>query len=158
MTSSRAGPGYNQSTLARLAQRGGGCVSWPVAMSLLVPTVLTSLIEIELLSWDHHGRCVECRYRVASAGLLDGFGHLDRYRAIRDGAPFEGITVRLFDPATAQWSIHWADTRYARTFLPPMTGRFLGGVGEFYGEESVRGKTVWCRFLWTRPQGDVARW
>jgi len=90
--------------------------------------------------------------------FLDGFGHLDRYRAIRDGAPFEGITVRLFDPATAQWSIHWADTRYARTFLPPMTGRFVGGVGEFYGEESVRGKTVLCRFLWTRPEVEVARW
>src|SRR5262249_27960674 len=39
--------------------------------------------------------------------LLDGFGHLDRYSAVRDGAAFEGITLRLFDPETGQWSIHW---------------------------------------------------
>ena len=45
--------------------------------------------------------------------LLDGFGHLDRYKAVRDGSPFEGITLRLFDPTTAEWSIHWADTARA---------------------------------------------
>ncbi|HJZ72662.1 MAG TPA: NIPSNAP family protein [Vicinamibacterales bacterium] len=90
--------------------------------------------------------------------LLDGFGHLDRYSAVRDGAAFEGITLRLFDPETGQWSIHWADTLRARTLLPPMTGRFLGGVGEFHGEENVRGVKVLCRFRWTRPGVDVARW
>ena len=89
--------------------------------------------------------------------LLHGFGHLDRYSAFRDGAPFEGITLRLFDPATGQWWIHWADTVHARTLLPPMTGRFLGGVGEFYGEESVRGNKVLCQFLWT-PAVDGPRW
>src|SRR5262245_26155218 len=51
-----------------------------------------------------------------------------------------------------------ADTLRARTLLPPMTGRFLGGVGEFHGEESVRGVKVLCRFRWTRPGVDVARW
>src|SRR5262245_14222816 len=73
---------------------------------------------------------------TSDATPLQGFGHLDRYSAIRDGVPFEGITVRLFDPTTGQWSIHWADTAHARTLLPPMTGRFLGGVGEFYGERA----------------------
>src|SRR5262249_28705286 len=47
--------------------------------------------------------------------LLDGFGHLDRYSAVRDGSPFEGITLRLFDPGTGEWSIYWADTVRART-------------------------------------------
>jgi hypothetical protein len=90
--------------------------------------------------------------------LLLGFGHLDRYTAVRDGSPFEGITLRLFDPATGQWSIHWADTARARTLLPPMVGRFVDGVGEFYGDETVDGKTVLCRFVWTRPSADSARW
>lgn len=90
--------------------------------------------------------------------LLDGLGHLDRYFAIRDGAPFEGITLRLFDPTTAQWSIHWADTARAHTLLPPMVGRFAGGVGQFYGDETVDGEPVPCRFLWTRPTAESARW
>ena len=120
-------------------------------------------------SWNIHNRYLQGRLQRSSdwnefdarsevAPLLDGFGHLDRYYAVRDGAPFEGMTLRLFDPATGEWSIHWADTARARTLLPPMVGRFIGGVGEFYGDETVAGKIVRCRFLWTRPTRDSAQW
>jgi hypothetical protein len=120
-------------------------------------------------SWKIHNRYLNGRLRHSTEWkefdarshvdpLLDGFGHLDRYHAVRDGSPFEGITLRLFDPATGEWSIHWADTGRARTLLPPMVGRFIGGVGEFYGDEAVDGKKVLCRFLWTRPTTDSARW
>jgi hypothetical protein len=120
-------------------------------------------------SWNIHNRYLKDRLRRSTEWvefdarshvepLLDGFGHLDRYSAIRDGSPFEGITLRLFDPATGEWWIHWADTRGARTLLPPMVGRFIGGVGELHGDETVDGKKVRCRFLWTRPTADSARW
>jgi ribosomal 50S subunit-recycling heat shock protein len=120
-------------------------------------------------SWNIHNRYLKGRLRHSTEWgefdarsqvepLLDGFGHLDRYSAVRDGTPFEGITLRLFDPATGEWSIHWADTAQARTLLPPMVGRFTRGVGEFYGDEMVDGKKVSCRFLWTRPTSDSARW
>ena len=120
-------------------------------------------------SWKVHNRYLRGRLRQSTEWiefdahtqtdpLLHGFGHLDRYTAVRDGSPFEGITLRLFDPTTGQWSVHWADTARARTLLPPMVGRFIGGVGEFYGDETVDGKKVLCRFLWTRPSADSARW
>jgi NIPSNAP len=120
-------------------------------------------------SWKIHNRYLRGRLRQSTEWiefdaqshtepLLHGFGHIDRYTAVRDGSPFEGITLRLFNPATGEWSIHWADTARARTLLPPMVGRFIGGVGEFYGDETVDGKKVLCRFLWTRPTGDSARW
>ncbi|HKE55806.1 MAG TPA: NIPSNAP family protein [Pyrinomonadaceae bacterium] len=89
--------------------------------------------------------------------LLDGFGHLDRYSTIREGKLFEGITLRLFNPETGEWTIHWADTARARTLLPPMVGRFLGDVAEFYGDEMVNGKKVSCRFRWTRTTSSP-RW
>ena len=114
-------------------------------------------------SWTIHNRYLKGRLRHSTEWmefdarshvepLLDGFGHLDRYNAVRDGSPFEGITLRLFNPTTGEWSIHWADTARARTLLPPMIGRFIGGVGEFYGDETVDGRKVLCRFLWTRPR------
>lgn len=120
-------------------------------------------------SWNVHNRYLKGRLRQSTdwiefdarshvEPLLDGFGHLDRYDAVRDGSPFEGITLRLFDPTNGEWSIHWADTKYARTLLPPMVGRFNGDVGEFYGDETVDGKKVLCRFLWTRPTLNSARW
>ena len=120
-------------------------------------------------SWKVHNRYlkgrlkqstewVEFEAQSAVEPLLHGFGHLDRFSAIRDGEPFEGITLRLFDPASGEWSIHWADTKFARTLLPPMVGRFIGGVGEFYGDDILEGKKVKCRFLWTRPTPDSAQW
>jgi hypothetical protein len=120
-------------------------------------------------SWNIHNRVLEGRLRHSTEWiefdarshvepLLHGFGHLDRYSAVRDGSSFEGITLRLFDPATGEWSLHWADTGRARTLLPPMVGRFIGGVGEFFGEETVDGRGVACRFLWTRPTRETARW
>ena len=119
--------------------------------------------------WNIHNRYLKDRMRHSTdwlefdaqsyvEPLLDGFGHLDRYSAVRDGAPFEGITLRLFDPNTGEWSIHWADTARARTLLPPMVGRFIGGVGEFYGDETLDGKQVRCRFVWTRPTNTSAQW
>jgi hypothetical protein len=120
-------------------------------------------------SWNIRNRMLKGRLQGATewtefdarsevAPLLEGFGHVDRYFAVRDGAPFEGMTLRLFDPATGLWSIHWADTGRARTLLPPMVGRFRGGIGEFYGDETVEGRTVRCRFRWTQPAADSARW
>ena len=40
--------------------------------------------------------------------VLDGLGHVDRITVPDppDGPPFEGMTLRLFDPGTATWSIH----------------------------------------------------
>ena len=120
-------------------------------------------------SWKIHNRSLKERLRGSTEWLeweatsrteplLHGYGHLDRFAAVRDGQPFEGITLRLFDPATGQWWIHWADTRYARTLIPPMVGRFIGGVGEFFGDETVNGKKVLCRFLWTPNADGTARW
>jgi NIPSNAP len=90
--------------------------------------------------------------------LLNGLGQLDRYSAVRDGSPVEGITLRLFNPATGEWSLHWADTVRAGVLLPPMVGRFKGNVGEFFGDETVDGKPVLCRFHWTRTPDGSPHW
>jgi len=66
--------------------------------------------------------------------------------------------VRPFTPETGEWSIYWADTRRAGTFLSPMVGRFIGHSGEFYGDEKVEGKKILCRFLWSRLTNDQPQW
>lgn len=120
-------------------------------------------------AWNVHNRHLTERLRHSTEWIefdaradvqphLDGFGHVDRYRAVRDGTPFEGITLRLFNPATGEWSLHWADTVRARTLLPPMVGRFTGEAGEFFGEETADGRRVLCRFRWTRVKTHSPRW
>jgi hypothetical protein len=120
--------------------------------------------------WTIHNRYLKGRLRGSTEWiefgarsevqpLLDGLGNLDRYFAALDGAPVEGMTLRLFNPATGDWSLHWADTVRAGALLPPMTGRFAGDAGEFFGDEEVDGRTVRCRFRWFKDAGGGSpRW
>ncbi len=119
--------------------------------------------------WHVHNRFLAARLcrsndwlefdaRSAVQPLLDGFGHVDRYSAVREGRAMDAVTVRLFDPSTGEWSLYWADTVRARTFLPPMIGRFAGGSGEFFGEERVDGRLVLCRFRWSGAGTGSPRW
>ena len=83
--------------------------------------------------------------------LLHGLGHLDRIRVDDppDGPPFEGITLRLFDPATGRWSIHWSSTRVPGRLDPPVVGSFTADRGAFEGTDVLGGREVRLRFEWT---------
>ena len=90
--------------------------------------------------------------------ILLGLGNLDRNTFVRDGQTIEGMTLRLYDPSTGEWSIHWADSAHPGSLIPPMSGRFTGDTGEFFGDEFVDGRRVLCRFVWTREPADSPRW
>src|SRR4051812_16599470 len=55
--------------------------------------------------------------------ILNGIGNIDNFLATFDGEPFEGMTVRLFNPKTKLWSIYWADST-SGTLDKPVTGSF----------------------------------
>ena len=88
--------------------------------------------------------------------ILGGLGNIDRFRTERGGEYFEGVSLRIFDPAQRLWAIYWIDTSTLRP-TPPLYGAFEGDSGEFRGQEEFEGRKVETRFLWTR--GDQkARW
>jgi hypothetical protein len=70
---------------------------------------------------------------------------------------FAGLTLRLYDPATRQWSLYWASRRTG-TLFPPVTGQFSGGIGEFYGDDSHHGTAVRVRFIWSDLTAGSAHW
>jgi hypothetical protein len=84
--------------------------------------------------------------------LLGTGGHVDRFvvPAQPGTEAFEGSTLRLLDPATDLWSIHWSSTRSPGRFDPPVVGGFDGDVGTFTGAEVVGGRRVLVRFTWHR--------
>ncbi|MFF0309805.1 hypothetical protein ACFYSC_20445 [Streptosporangium sp. NPDC004379] len=68
-----------------------------------------------------------------------------------------GLTLRLYDQETGQWSLYWASKRTG-TLFPPVVGRFSGGRGEFYGDDTYEGTPIRARFIWSDITGDSARW
>jgi hypothetical protein len=91
--------------------------------------------------------------------ILGGLGNIDDFRPTnwRGREGFEGASLRLFSPATGQWSIYWMDTM-SGALLPPVVGRFSDGVGEFYGDDQHEGKPVLVRFRWSDITSHSARW
>jgi len=90
--------------------------------------------------------------------LLGGLGNVDDNIIDLPGAPYRALTLRSFDPAAQQWSIWWLDGRQPGTLDAPMRGQFTDGVGTFYGDDSLDGKPIRLRFLWTMAGPDAPRW
>lgn len=99
--------------------------------------------------WDEFDATMEVR------PILGGGGNVDRY--VIPSQHFEGMTLRLFDPATQLWSIHWADNRRFR-LDPPLTGRFENDLGTFYGDDTHDGIAIRVRFYWRVLDAATAQW
>jgi hypothetical protein len=76
---------------------------------------------------------------AANLGELDVKGPAGR---------IEGLTLRLYDPATAQWKISFANRR-APDLGVPMVGGFKDGRGEFYDQEMMNGRAIYVRFIFS---------
>lgn len=75
--------------------------------------------------------------------ILNGIGNVDNFIAVRNGKPFEGMTLRLFNPQTKLWSIYWADSNYGVLGLPPVVGSFENKVGHFFSKDGEHQFTVY---------------
>lgn len=89
--------------------------------------------------------------------ILNGLALMDQYKAEFNGEYFEGVSLRIFNPATEQWTIYWMDTNHP-VITEQVVGVFKDGVGEFYGEELFAGKPVKLRFIWSEITAQSARW
>jgi hypothetical protein len=89
--------------------------------------------------------------------LLKGFANMNKFSASFDGEPFEGLTIRLFNPQTKLWSIYWADSN-AVAFDPPMIGSFEGNIGKFYCKDTFKGQNIIVLFQWDKKDFDNPIW
>jgi len=65
--------------------------------------------------------------------------------------------LRLFDPKSKEWSIHWSTDRMG-TLDIPMIGSFKDGQGLFYAQEIFEGRHVYSRFIWSMITANSCQW
>jgi hypothetical protein len=93
----------------------------------------------EFISWDenHH--------------LLNGNANMDTYSTTEmpgmEGKPFEGVTIRLFNPKTRLWSLYWVASNVG-VLDPPVVGSFEKGIGHFFTKDTFNGKPIIMMFRW----------
>jgi hypothetical protein len=89
--------------------------------------------------------------------LLGGLGVIDEITNQRPSGVVHGMTVRLFNPQTQEWSIYFAESIHG-TLGTPMIGGFTQGRGVFYAYEPIDGKNIFTRFLWLDITPTTYRW
>jgi hypothetical protein len=88
--------------------------------------------------------------------VWDGRAQLEEFETDSPaGGHIEGLTLRLYDPQTHQWSLYWARSK-SGTIGPPTIGEFKNGQGEFYDTEpsGPNGKSILVRFIWSKTDSN----
>ncbi|MBK9382092.1 MAG: hypothetical protein IPN39_12290 [Chitinophagaceae bacterium] len=89
--------------------------------------------------------------------VLNGVGNIDNYLATFNGVPFEGMSVRLFNPATRLWSIYWADSTEG-ILQPPVVGSFENNKGHFFTKDIFKEKKIIVVFRWDLSDKENPVW
>ena len=79
--------------------------------------------------------------------LLNGIGNLEQHLMCFPEGQMEGMALRLFNPATRLWSIHWANSTSGKLDVP-MVGSFENNLGFFYAKDHYQDKPILVQFKW----------
>jgi hypothetical protein len=91
--------------------------------------------------------------------LLDSNANFEEFNAYSEQLKKrnKGQTLRLYNPETHQWSIYLVDLDKGTLDLPPVIGRFTGKRGEFYNQDTDKGRAIYVRYVWLDISPKSAR-
>ena len=71
------------------------------------------------------------------------------------GGHIEGLSLRLYNPDSHQWSLNFSNSS-AGTLSTPTVGEFKDGRGEFFDQETLSGRAILVRFVISGVTPDSA--
>jgi hypothetical protein len=85
-------------------------------------------------------------------------GRANLVELVADGPAghFEGLSLRLYNPQSRQWSLNFSNSS-GGTLAVPMIGEFENGRGEFYDQETLNGRAIYVRFIISPITADSIR-
>ena len=88
--------------------------------------------------------------------VLDGRANLVELRVQSHVGRIEGMSLRLYNPRTRQWSLNYASV-HGGAMTRPVHGGFREGRGEFFGQDELDGRAVFVRFVISGITSDSVR-
>jgi len=88
--------------------------------------------------------------------VWDGRANLVELNVGGPAGRIEGLSLRLYNPESRQWSLHFSSSA-SGTLSPPAIGEFKNGRGEFYGNETLNGRAIYVRFVISDITPDSCR-
>jgi hypothetical protein len=85
-------------------------------------------------------------------------GRANLLELVAEGAAghFEGLSLRLYNPESHQWSLNFANSN-SGTLSQPTIGEFKNGRGEFFDQETLNGRAILVRFVISDITQDSCR-
>ena len=113
--------------------------------------------DFEIGTWKTHLRrllhpltgstqWVVCDATTVVRKVWDGRGNLVELEADCPSGHLEGLSLRLYDPQSHQWSLNFANSA-SGTLGQATIGEFRNGRGEFYDQETLNGRAILVRFV-----------
>ncbi len=120
--------------------------------------------DFELGSWKIHlkkrlhpltgsNQWIEFDGTSVTRKVWDGRSQLEEFETDGAAGHIEGLTLRLYNPQSHQWSLFWANAKDG-TMAVPQIGQFKDGRGEFYAQDTLNGKSILVRFIWSETNTD----
>src|SRR5262252_41188 len=78
--------------------------------------------------------------------VWDGRANLAELRADSSAGHLEGLSLRLYNAGSHQWSLNFANIN-SGVLSQPTIGEFKNGRGEFYDQEPFNGRAILVRFV-----------
>lgn len=105
------------------------------------------------------GAWVEFKGTSSTRPVMGGSGNVEDNLLHPASGTYRAAALRAYDPKTGLWAIWWVDGRNAHGPIdPPVKGRFVNGVGQFYSDDVVDGKPRRTRYTWSEIAPNSARW
>ena len=123
--------------------------------------------DFEIGTWKTHLRrlqrplsgsttWVEYEGTTVVTKVLDGRANLVELKVDGPAGRLEGLSLRLYNPQSRQWSLNFANIN-SGTLSTPTIGEFKDGRGEFYNQETLNGRAILVRFVIIRITPDQYR-
>jgi hypothetical protein len=88
--------------------------------------------------------------------ILDGRANMVELEVDGPNSHIEGISLRLYNPQSHQWSLNFANSRVG-TFRVPTVGEFKNGRGEFFDHEEFNGRMILVKNVWMDMTANSCR-
>jgi len=113
--------------------------------------------DFEIGAWKTHlrrlvhpltGSTTWVEYEGTSVVRKVWSGRANLVELMADGAAghFEGLNLRLYNPESHQWSLNFANSS-GGALSQPTIGEFKNGRGEFFDQETLKGRAIFVRFV-----------
>jgi hypothetical protein len=123
--------------------------------------------DVEIGTWKTHlkrlrqpltgsSSWVEYEGRTIVRKVWDGRANLVELVADGPAGHFEGLSLRLYNAESAQWSLNFSSINSGVLAIPTM-GEFNNGRGEFYNQETLNGRAILVRFIISHVTPDLCQ-